>query len=313
MTATTLPGVLLSGTHASRPAASAVASGALYAETDTGQIYQSDGASTWTAWGAVAASNPLTTKGDLIVGGTAGVQSRLGVGTNGFVLTADSAQTLGAKWVAAGGGWPPAFPSAPTLVESVAWASKNDGNTMSLASTPSTGDAIFVFQLSNQYQARVPTGGGATWYNIAAITHESGNFMDTSLWMGIVGGSPSATVTLHWDGNNGNQASLANFRGITGVVETCGFDRPIVSPTNTVVPFPVVQTSILSPLAIAFAAARSPNAQQASGGGFTDMQKGNQTSGWQTTAYKLLSQYEKVQSSMAGGADSYNFIQVLLY
>ena len=50
----TLPGVLLSGTHASRPAASAVANGTLYAETDTGQTYQSDGTSTWTAWGAVS-------------------------------------------------------------------------------------------------------------------------------------------------------------------------------------------------------------------------------------------------------------------
>ena len=50
----TLPGVLLSGVHSSRPAASAVASGTLYAETDTGQTYQSDGVSTWTAWGAVA-------------------------------------------------------------------------------------------------------------------------------------------------------------------------------------------------------------------------------------------------------------------
>lgn len=49
----TLPGTFLSGTHGSRPAASAVASGTLYAETDTKQTYQSDGASTWTAWGAV--------------------------------------------------------------------------------------------------------------------------------------------------------------------------------------------------------------------------------------------------------------------
>lgn len=54
MATITLPGVLLSGTHAGRPAASAVAAGALYAETDTGQTYQSDGSSTWTAWGAGA-------------------------------------------------------------------------------------------------------------------------------------------------------------------------------------------------------------------------------------------------------------------
>src|ERR1700690_1802938 len=50
----TLPGVLLSGLHSARPAASAVADGTLYAETDTAQTYQSDGVSTWTAWGASA-------------------------------------------------------------------------------------------------------------------------------------------------------------------------------------------------------------------------------------------------------------------
>lgn len=47
-------------------------------------------------------SSPLTTKGDVFVYGSA--DARLPVGTNGQVLTADSAQTLGVKWAAAGGG-----------------------------------------------------------------------------------------------------------------------------------------------------------------------------------------------------------------
>lgn len=45
-----------------------------------------------------AASSPLTTKGDLYTYGTD--DARLPVGTNGHVLTADSAQTLGVKWAA---------------------------------------------------------------------------------------------------------------------------------------------------------------------------------------------------------------------
>lgn len=44
---------------------------------------------------------PLDTKGDLIVFGKE--NERLPVGTNGQVLTADSAQALGVKWAAAGG------------------------------------------------------------------------------------------------------------------------------------------------------------------------------------------------------------------
>lgn len=46
--------------------------------------------------------SPLTTKGDVFVYST--VAARLPVGTNGQVLTADSAQALGVKWAAAGGG-----------------------------------------------------------------------------------------------------------------------------------------------------------------------------------------------------------------
>lgn len=43
------------------------------------------------------------TKGDLLVGTTGGVTDKLTVGTNNYVLTADSSQTNGVKWAAAGG------------------------------------------------------------------------------------------------------------------------------------------------------------------------------------------------------------------
>ena len=65
----TLDGALLTGVHSSRPAASAVANGSLYAETDTGQTYQSDGA-TWTAWGTpVSAGGEQATINFIIDGG----------------------------------------------------------------------------------------------------------------------------------------------------------------------------------------------------------------------------------------------------
>jgi hypothetical protein len=68
---------------------------------------------TTTADGAIPKST-VTSKGDLLVGTASGVVARQGVGTDGFVLTADSALTNGIKWAATSAGY-----SAPTLGSTV--------------------------------------------------------------------------------------------------------------------------------------------------------------------------------------------------
>ena len=67
---------------------------------DTNQVLTYSGS----AWVAVGGGSPLTTKGDLYTYST--TDTRIGVGANGTVLTADSAEATGLKWTtpAAGGG-----------------------------------------------------------------------------------------------------------------------------------------------------------------------------------------------------------------
>lgn len=57
-----------------------------------------------TYFNATLPATLITAKGDLVVGTGNAAADNLPVGTDGYVLTADSAETTGVKWAAASGG-----------------------------------------------------------------------------------------------------------------------------------------------------------------------------------------------------------------
>ena len=85
------------------------------------------------SWATPTDQTPLTTKGDVFTFST--VDARLGVGANGTVLTADSAETTGLKWAA------PASGGGMTLISTTALT----GSSVTLTSIPGTYRSLYFY------------------------------------------------------------------------------------------------------------------------------------------------------------------------
>lgn len=205
MTDTTLPGLLLTGTHAGRPAATTVGGGTLYAETDTGQIYQSDG-STWSAWGAAAVpAGAVTTSG--LTMATARLLGRTTASTGAIEeITVGSGLSLSAGSLTATGGSgitkvPVAFYRRTagdyTLNNNSAFAAI-DATNMKLTIAAATSDVLQISLLSRYDNAAVNAFiDVATIVSAAPVNYVSGG-TGLSTEFGIAG----------WVGLSGTQQSF---------------------------------------------------------------------------------------------------------
>jgi hypothetical protein len=176
-----MQGVMVFASAAARDAAiTAPAEGQFAFTKDTNGLWYYDGAA-WVASGAtgdiegvtagtgisgggtsgtVTITNSMATaidaKGDLVVGTGADTFSRLAAGTNGYLLTADSAQATGLKWAAAAGGGKVLQVVGTTYSTNTVIASTTMSDTgLSLSITPTSATSkILVLVSQNVFSSR---------------------------------------------------------------------------------------------------------------------------------------------------------------
>jgi len=164
--------------------------------------------------GAVAKST-YTTKGDIVAATAASTISRLGVGTNGQVLTADSTAATGLKWATAAGGGKVLQVVQGTYSTSTTISSTTMTDTgLSLSITPTSATSK-ILVLVNQL------------WTVERSSYEEGHSMR------ILRGATEVYTT--GSTNTAGYIYVANATGLAagGVVSLCYLDSPATTSATT--------------------------------------------------------------------------------
>jgi hypothetical protein len=150
------------------------------------------------AWVGVGGTSPLTTKGDLYTFSTA--DARLGVGTDGQILVADSTAATGLKWAAAASGGKVLQVVSNTNTATQSTASTSFVDAVSVSITPSaTSSKILVMAYIS----------GSSDGSVTQIPFRLGR-AGTGIFVGDASGSRTQATGILFNPSNANYSSQAH-------------------------------------------------------------------------------------------------------
>ncbi len=167
-------------------------------------------------WATDASGIPATifdAKGDIIAATAADTASRLAVGTNGQVLTADSTAATGLKWATASGGFPAWTSYTPTVTatsgsittySAAGWYSQSGKTVVAQARVTITTVGTAAGTMVVTLPIAAATGTSKEWIGAALEGQTTGN----SGWISVLSGATAGNIRSYNFGTffgSGNQ------------------------------------------------------------------------------------------------------------